>query len=180
MESGRRTSPVFPHASRRAVAREAPGFSELDARLHRRHARDAHPGVGRKEQSSHRQTLRHGTPRGRHARARQRYPRRPSRRDERPPPRSMESRQRPLHLRDLAEGGEVAMRKIKYGRRFRLPILAVALTLPALAADLATVYNPKTYGAAGNGKTLDTAAIQKAIDAANAAGGGVVYFPSGS
>jgi hypothetical protein len=50
----------------------------------------------------------------------------------------------------------------------------------ALGADFAPVYNVKTYGASGGGKSLDTAAIQKSIDAANAAGGGVVYFPAGS
>jgi len=54
------------------------------------------------------------------------------------------------------------------------------LCATASAADFATVYSIKTYGASGNGKTLDTAAIQKAIDAANGAGGGVVYFPAGS
>lgn len=35
------------------------------------------------------------------------------------------------------------------------------------------------YGATGNGVTDDTAAIQATIDAAEAAGGGVVYFPRG-
>jgi hypothetical protein len=49
----------------------------------------------------------------------------------------------------------------------------------AFAADFVPVYNVKTLGAAGNGKTLDTAALQKTIDTANAAGGGVVYFPVG-
>jgi polygalacturonase len=38
----------------------------------------------------------------------------------------------------------------------------------------------KTYGATGDGKTLDTAAINKAIEAAAAARGGVVLFPAGT
>ena len=37
----------------------------------------------------------------------------------------------------------------------------------------------KDFGAAGDGVTDDTAAIQAAIDAVKAAGGGVVYFPAG-
>ncbi len=47
-----------------------------------------------------------------------------------------------------------------------------------LAGDL--VYNVKDYGAVGNGTTNDTAAIQAAMDAALAAGGGTVYFPAGT
>jgi polygalacturonase len=43
----------------------------------------------------------------------------------------------------------------------------------------APVFNVKTYGARADGKTLDTAAINKTIDAAAAAGGGTVYFPAG-
>jgi polygalacturonase len=42
------------------------------------------------------------------------------------------------------------------------------------------VYNVKTFGALGDGKNLDTPAINKAIDAAAAAGGGTVYFPAGN
>ena len=41
------------------------------------------------------------------------------------------------------------------------------------------VYSVRAFGATGDGKTLDTAAINKAIDSAAAAGGGTVYFPAG-
>jgi polygalacturonase len=44
----------------------------------------------------------------------------------------------------------------------------------------ATVFNVKNYGATGNGSTNDSGAINKAVTAANAAGGGIVEFPSGS
>jgi polygalacturonase len=43
----------------------------------------------------------------------------------------------------------------------------------------APVYDVKKYGAKGDGKNLDTKAIDKTIDAASAAGGGTVYFPAG-
>jgi polygalacturonase len=42
------------------------------------------------------------------------------------------------------------------------------------------VFDVRMYGAAGDGKTLDTAAVNRAIDAATTAGGGVVLFPAGS
>ena len=41
------------------------------------------------------------------------------------------------------------------------------------------VFNVKAYGATGNGSTDDTASIQRAIEAALAAGGGIVYLPAG-
>ncbi|HUK48071.1 MAG TPA: glycosyl hydrolase family 28-related protein [Terriglobales bacterium] len=41
-------------------------------------------------------------------------------------------------------------------------------------------FDVRSFGATGNGKTLDTPAINKAIEAAAAAGGGTVVFPAGS
>ena len=43
-----------------------------------------------------------------------------------------------------------------------------------------TINNAISYGATGNGSTDDTTAVQKALDAANAAGGGTIYFPAGT
>ena len=44
----------------------------------------------------------------------------------------------------------------------------------------AATYDVKNYGAKGDGKTLDTPAINKAIEEAAANGGGTVYFPAGT
>jgi len=44
----------------------------------------------------------------------------------------------------------------------------------------AEVHNVKNYGAKGDGKTIDSPAINNAIEAAAAQGGGTVYFPAGN
>ncbi len=61
------------------------------------------------------------------------------------------------------------------------PSAEPARTNPAApTAGAAGVFDVKAFGATGDGKTLDTQAINAAIDAAVAAGGGTVRFPAGT
>ncbi len=72
-------------------------------------------------------------------------------------------------------------------RKLWLAVAAVAglsmamagVAVAAVGAPGAT-YNVKTYGAKGDGKANDAAAINKAITAANGGGGGIVQFPKGT
>lgn len=52
-------------------------------------------------------------------------------------------------------------------------------TVAVAAVDHAPVLNVRECGAAADGKTVCTVALQSAIDRAAAAGGGTVYFPAG-
>jgi glycosyl hydrolase family 28 len=63
-----------------------------------------------------------------------------------------------------------------------LAVIGIASAVAAVAtpADAAGTFDVRTYGAAGNGSANDTPAINKAIVAANAAGGGIVRFTSGT
>src|SRR5438094_491601 len=81
------------------------------------------------------------------------------------------------------------MKRRSYFRQMAVVAIALALLFcPTSRAIFSSsppaaepnVYNIKSFGAAGDGKTLDTSAINKTIDAAAAAGGGTVYFPAGN
>lgn len=69
-------------------------------------------------------------------------------------------------------------------RHFLAQTLALTAALPALALAAPSIppgalFNVKRFGAKGNGRTLDSPAVNAAIVAAAAAGGGTVYFPPG-
>ncbi|MGA8430003.1 MAG: glycoside hydrolase family 28 protein [Candidatus Sulfotelmatobacter sp.] len=53
-------------------------------------------------------------------------------------------------------------------------------TQSASASHAADIHDVRAFGAAGDGKTIDTPAINRAIEAAASAGGGTVLLPSGS
>lgn len=57
---------------------------------------------------------------------------------------------------------------------------ATLFTSTLLAAPIPDQYSVRDFGAIGDGSTDDTAAFQKALDAARQAGGGVVYAPRGN
>lgn len=58
--------------------------------------------------------------------------------------------------------------------------ICCALITFARTGNLPVGLNVRDFGAIGDGKTLDTESINKAIDAAARSGGGTVYFPAGT
>ena len=61
--------------------------------------------------------------------------------------------------------------------RYLTPIILLLFVTHDLSASF---YNVKDFGARGEGKTLDSPAINNAIEKAASAGGGTVYFPAGT
>jgi polygalacturonase len=57
---------------------------------------------------------------------------------------------------------------------------AYAATKSSASKPALAIFDIRTYGAIGDGKTVDSPAINKAIEAAAAAGGGTVLFPPGT
>jgi Endopolygalacturonase len=54
------------------------------------------------------------------------------------------------------------------------------LLVSAYVSSTAAVFNVRDFGAKGDGKTIDSPAINQAILAADSAGGGTIYIPAGN
>ena len=65
-------------------------------------------------------------------------------------------------------------------RTYAAPIILCALAVARSLGATTDTYSVRDFGAKADGKTDDTAAFQKALDAAASAGGGVVYAPRGN
>ena len=61
-----------------------------------------------------------------------------------------------------------------------LLIGVLALSSLTISAQDSGIYNIIDYGGIGDGKTLNTKAIQKAIDQCHKNGGGTIAFPAGT
>jgi polygalacturonase len=61
-----------------------------------------------------------------------------------------------------------------------LPSLALAAPEPHGPMPQQPVFNVRSYGATGDGKTVDTVAVNRALEAAAVARGGIVFFPAGT
>lgn len=64
--------------------------------------------------------------------------------------------------------------------KFLPPLFLVPLVSLFLAPSLAAEFNVRSFGAQGDGETLDSPAINAAIEAAANAGGGTVRLPAGT
>jgi polygalacturonase len=77
------------------------------------------------------------------------------------------------------------LRKIAQNQKMKLRTLVIFISLFFLLSAFAspdgkTVFNVRDFGAAGDGKNLDSPAINKAIQAASQSGGGTVFIPAGT
>jgi hypothetical protein len=74
--------------------------------------------------------------------------------------------------------------KISYSNYLRFAVLALLVCAGTAVApaepSLAGAFDVRQFGAKGDGKTLDSPAINRAIEAAAKAGGGTVFFPAGT
>ena len=77
-----------------------------------------------------------------------------------------------MHRRDLLRYSPIAVASAAVGH--------TAYAQAQGSQPTEALFNVRSYGAVGDGKAVDTPAINKAIEAVAAAGGGTLVFPAGT
>ncbi|AVR45619.1 exo-poly-alpha-D-galacturonosidase [Christiangramia fulva] len=72
------------------------------------------------------------------------------------------------------------MKRVNKFKKSAFSIISIFLIVISGFANSPSYYNIRDFGATGNGKVLDTNAINNAIEAAAEAGGGTIFFPAGT
>jgi hypothetical protein len=83
-------------------------------------------------------------------------------------------------LSQLPAGNPIAATDLFYSDQGGSSVSQTATAMRLYIGNSSTTFNVRAFGATGNGTTDDTAAINSAIAAFNAAGAGVLYFPAGT
>jgi polygalacturonase len=77
-----------------------------------------------------------------------------------------------MQRRDLLKLSPLALASTAVGH--------VAYAQTSVSSEREALFNVRTYGATGDGRTVDSPAVNKAIEAVAAAGGGTLIFPAGT
>src|SRR5579872_3175781 len=85
-----------------------------------------------------------------------------------------------IERRKFLKSAGIAAAAIPAAMVSKFPALNVAQNATFRTGHRARSYNVREFGAVGNGKAIDSPAINRAIEAAAAAGGGTVHFPAGN
>src|SRR6201996_9304347 len=77
--------------------------------------------------------------------------------------------------RDLLRTGGLGVAAVGF------PVASLAAAQQPSSGEVpSAIFDVRKFGATGDGKTLDTPAVNRTIEAAAAAGGGIVFFPAGT
>jgi polygalacturonase len=95
---------------------------------------------------------------------------------------SMDEPEKPAATTQPIASGDAAPMALPASHTTPMPVTPTTLPVvtPRKGNAVAGIYDVRAFGATGTGQTIDTPAINRAIEVAAAAGGGTVRFPAGT